>query len=233
VKFFEFLALHHYCEGLMIFTALIAFIFSLRHYSWHRGFRIIPYYIGLFLFQATVADFTYFVSPRGDRFAISLELISTIALTIFECCVFNLLILHYIVGAGRRLAIKLNIVLFFMAEIFLYLRAFPRVPMESMCLLEPIAIVLPGVIYFYELFTIVNPKALKDRPSFWVVSGIMYLSVGSLTAMVCQQYLGRFGDAAYTLGNLFYSILFVLLMRAYKCSPDEWVVGDRYEKNIT
>lgn len=230
MNYFEFLALHHYGQGLMIFTALVAFIFSLRHYGRHRAFRIVPYYLGYFFLQAAIIDFNWYASPRGDRFANSLEQISTFILTIFELCVFSLLILHYITGAARRLAIKLNVILFFMGVVFLYFRSFPQLPTYSLFLLEPIALVLPGVVYFYELFTIVNTKPLKDRPSFWIVSGIMYLSVGSLTSMLSLEFLGRFGDGAFALGNLFYSIFFVLIMRAYKCSPDSRVAAQYVTK---
>ena len=224
MKVFEFLAQHNYCEGLLLFTALIAFVFSWRHYDRNRAFRIIPYYIGACLLLETVGFISY-VSPRGDRFVSSLELISTIAFTIFEFCVFSLLILHYIAGAARRLAIKLNAVLFFMGEIFLYLRAFPRIPILRMCQLELIALVPPCMIYFYELFTSMDTKALKDRPSFWLVTGIICLGVFSLTSMLTFMYMGQFGDGAYALGNLFYCILFVLFMRAYKCNPQEAPAG--------
>jgi hypothetical protein len=127
VKVFEFFAQHNYCEGLLLVTALIAFIFSLRHYGRNRAFRIITYYIGACLLLETVGFISY-VSPRGDRFVSSLELICTLAFTIFEFCVFSLLILHYIAGTARRLAIKLNAVLFFMGGDFFLS---PGVPADS------------------------------------------------------------------------------------------------------
>jgi len=214
----------------MIFTALITLIFSLRHYSRHRAFRIIPYYLGCFFLQ-TILDFNRYLSPR-DRAAISLDLIGNTAFTIFEFCVFSLLILRYIEGYGRRLAIKVNAVLFFIAAFFLYLHAFPKIPIYSLGQLELIALVPPCVIYFFELFTTVNTKALKDRPSFWIVTGIAYMDVCSFTLNLSFEYLGRFGDGAYALGSLLYCILFVLIMRAYKCSPAEWVTAGISPKDI-
>jgi hypothetical protein len=205
----------------MIFTALIAFVFSLRHYGRHRAFRIIPYYIGFCLVHALVVDFYWFVSPSGDRLANSLDLISAAVLTIFEFCVFSLLIFSFIAGTWRRLAIKLNAVVFFIAEILLYLRTFPQIPIYSLCLLELIALVPPCGIYFYELFTTMNTKALKDRASFWVVFGIASLGVLSFILLLSFEYLGRFGDGAFALSYVFYSILFVLFIRAYKCPPEE------------
>lgn len=219
----EFLALHDYTEGLLIFTVLFTFIFSLRHYDRHRAFRIIPYYIGL-CGILTGAECYYYISPN-DRFALTFDTIITVTFTIVEFCVFNLLILHYITGAGRRLAIKVNAVLFFGGEIVAYIRAFPRNPVISMVIVEGIALLSPCAIYFYEFFTNMNTKALKDRPSFWIVTAIIYQSVGAGALLLSKEYMGRFGDGAYALGNVFYCILFVLFMRAYKCSPEELAVG--------
>jgi hypothetical protein len=219
VKFFEFLALYNYCEGLFIVVALIAFIFSLKHYSRHRAFLIIPYYFGFWLLMAGT-EFYWYISPPGGRFTYGLNLI-TASFTIFEFCVFSQLILHYIVGAGRRLAVKLNTAIFFIAEIVLYFRAFPRNPIASMCLLESAALVPPCVIYFYELFTNINTKTLRDRPSFWVVTGIMCQNTYNTCLLLSMEYMGRFSSGAYTFAILFYCVLFVLFMRAYKCSPEE------------
>jgi hypothetical protein len=118
------------------------------------------------------------------------------------------------------LAVKLNTVIFFMAEIFLYFREFPRNPYFWMGLLEAVALLPPCVIYYYELFTGIDTTALKDRPSFWVITGIICQAACNAFLMVSMKYMGRFGDGAYAFGILFYCILFVVFMRAYKSSPE-------------
>jgi hypothetical protein len=224
VKFFEFLALHDYSEGLMIVVTLIAFIFSVRHYGRHRALRIVPYYFALFLLAGGL-EFYRYISPRVDPFADTIDTLGAAVLTAFEFCVFSLLILHYIAGAGRRLALKLNTGVFFIAEIFLYLRAFPRNPVHSMCVLETVGLLLPCGFYFYELFTNMNTKALKDRPSFWIVTGIIYETLYNACLMASLVYMGRFSEGAYAFAILFYCILFVFFMRAYKCPPEDRVVA--------
>jgi hypothetical protein len=219
VRFFEFFALYNYCEGLVTIIALIAFIFSLKHYGRHRAFRILPYYFGSWLLMEGT-EFYWYISLPGDRSTNALNLISA-SFTVFEFCVFSVLFLHFIAGAARRLAVKLNTVIFLIAEFFLYFRAFPRNPIASMCLLESAALVPLCVIYFYELFTNMNTKALKDRPSFWVVTGIMCQNAFNTCLLLSKEYMGRFSNGAYTFAILFYCALFVLFMRAYKCSPEE------------
>jgi hypothetical protein len=224
VKFFEFLALHDCFEGLLVFMTLIAFIFSLKYYGRHRTLRLLSYYFALFLLAEAI-EFYLYISPTGERFALLLASICFDTLTIFEFCVFSLLILHYIAGAGRRLAVKLNTVIFFIAEIILFFRTFPRTSDIPLGLLEAIALVPPCVIYYYELFTSMNTKALKDRPSFWIVTGILCQAICNSSLILSMEYMGRFGDGAYAFGILIYCILFVLLMRAYRSSPEERVVA--------
>jgi hypothetical protein len=223
VKVFEFLALYDYCQGLMIVVTLIAFIFSLRHYRRHRALRIVPYYFGGWLLMDGFQMYWYISSP-GVRYA-HVDNAIIASLTVFEFCVFSLLILHYINGAGRRLAVKLNTVIFFIAEVFLYIRTFPRNAIFSMDLLEAAALVLPCVFYFYELFTNMNTRALRDRPSFWIVTAIIYQGVFNFCLTLSMEYMGRFSDGAYAFAIIFYCILFVFFMRAYKCSPEERVVA--------
>jgi hypothetical protein len=219
VKFFEFLALHDYFEGLMVFGTLIAFIFSLRQYGRHPALRILSYYFGFFIL-AEASEFYLYISSKSDRFALLLAVICDDTLTVFEFCVFSLLILHYIVGAGRRLAVKLNTVIFFIAEIIFVFRTFLPRSNIPLGLLEAAAIVPPCVIYYYELFTSMNTKALRDRPSFWVVTGILCQAACNSSLILSMEYMGRFGDGAYAFGILFYCILFVLLLRAYKSPPE-------------
>jgi len=223
VKFFEFLALYDYSEGLILFIVLVAFIISLRHYSRHRALRILPYYFAFWLLMEA-AEFYRYISSPNHRVTLALNAMA-VSFTIFEFCVFSLLILHYVVGAARRLAVKLNTVIFFIAELILYFRSFPRNALVSINLLEAVALVPPCAIYFYEFFTNMNTKALKDRPSFWVVTGIICQGAYNASLLLSMEYMGRFGDGAYTLGILFYCILIVLFMRAYKCSPEERVVA--------
>ena len=220
MKILEFLALHNYCEGLMVLTALIAFILTLRHPGRNVAIRIIPSYLGCLLIAMAI-DFYSYSSPVGNRLAASLEWISTTVITLFEFCVFSLLILYYIESSRLRLAIKLIAVLFFAAEIVVFFWAFPNIPIFSICLLEAIALVPVWSIYFYEVFSATNSKSPKDQASLGLVIGIMSLGAYSLITFLSRKYLGRFADGAYAFGNLAYSVFFVLLVRACKRNVPE------------
>lgn len=207
----------------MTVIVLIAFIFSLKYYSRHRAFRVLPYYFGGWIVMVG-QQFYWYISPFAVRYAYVLHGIAA-AFTVFEFCVFSLLILHFIAGVGRRFAIKLITVILSIAEIVLYFRTVPRNPVVSMGLLEAGGVMLFCAVYYFELFTDMNTKPLKDRPSFWIVTGIICQNTYNTSLVLSMEYMGRFSDGAYTFGILFYCLLFVLFMRAYKCHPEEKAVA--------
>lgn len=207
----------------MTVIVVIAFIFSLKYYSRHRAFRVLPYYFGAWIVMVG-QQFYWYISPFAGRYAHVLHAIAA-AFTVFEFCVFSLLILHFIAGAGRRFATKLIAVSLSIAEIFLYFRMVPRNPVVLMGLLEAGGVMLLCAVYYYELFTDMNTTPLKDRPSFWIVTGIICQNTYNTSLVLSMEYMGRFSDGAYTFGILFYCLLFVLFMRAYKCQPEEKVVA--------
>src|SRR5579863_6942412 len=99
----------------------MAFIYSLRHYGRQPALRIVPYYFGFWLVMMGL-EFYRYISPTGDPLVHDLHAIVTAIFTVFEFCVFSPLILHYVEGPRRRLAIKLNTGIFLIAEIFVCFR---------------------------------------------------------------------------------------------------------------
>lgn len=220
MKLLEYLAQYNYCETLFILVLLTAFVYSLRNYRRHRALRVLPYYFGAFMLLEGI-QFYWYSSPRDDRFATVFYNTSTACITVFEFCVFSLLFMRFTAGARRRLVIKLNLVIFCIADIILFFRTFPGNPAVSINLLQGIGLLTPIAIYFYELFTNMDTRPLKDRPSIWIVSGIIYQALYNFFLLLSMEYLGKYSDGAFAFAILFYCLLFVLFMRAYKCRPEE------------
>jgi hypothetical protein len=88
-------------------------------------------------------------------------------------------------------------------------------------LLESVFLVPPCLLYFYERFLTVNLQPLKEQPSFWVVTGVLFLNSCSIPLQLTFGYLGKYREAAFSLNYILYSIFFILLIRAYLCSPEK------------
>src|ERR1700722_5103102 len=202
--------------GIMMFLALTALVTSIRYYGRHRNLRIFTYYIAFSLTETLVA-FSAFAGPDFNFYPSVLLDITYVTFTVFEFIVCNLFILQYIRSPFRKRLIRINGGLFLT---FLVTSLLLKRMQTTIFFLESVFLVLPCLIYFYELFLIVSLKPLKNQPSFWVVTGILFLNACSIPLQFTIRFLGRYGEAAYSLNDILYCILFILLSRAYFCSPE-------------
>ena len=217
MKFISFLSLNYYCVGIMMFLALTALVTSIRYYRRHRNLRIFTYYIAFSLVESMVAYFS-FVYPKF-KFYQSFMLRGTyVCFGVFEFVVCNIFILHYIRSPLRRRIIRINGLLFLLFLIAM-MTVIRRITV-SIFILDSVFLVPPCLIYFYELFLTVSPKPLKDQPSFWVITAILFLNACSIPLQLTFDFLGRYAEAAYSLNDILYGILFIMLIRAYLCRPE-------------
>jgi hypothetical protein len=78
-------------------------------------------------------------------------------------------------------------------------------------------LVPPCLIYFYQLFQTNDPQPLKDQPAFWVITGVLFLKACSIPLLLTVDLMTGYQNSAYTLNYILYTVLFVLLIRAYLC----------------
>jgi hypothetical protein len=87
--------------------------------------------------------------------------------------------------------------------------------------LATIFLVPPCLVYFYELFMTVNLRSITNQPAFWIVTGLFFLNACNVPLMMTAAYLENYFDAAYSLNYILFGIFFILLIRAYLCTPDK------------
>ena len=202
----------------MMMATLAALVVSLRYYNRHKDLRIFTYYI-LFSF---LQDLTEFFAPAVKMNKLTSRIIlasSENAFMLFEFFVCNYFILQHLSSARRRMAVKLNALIFFCLLLYLGLRYYKVIYLRSFFLFEAIFLVLPCLLYFYELFVNVRPVPLKNQPSFWIITGILFLNACSFPMLLTLGLLGKYSHAAFFLNFILYSIFFILIIRAYLCTP--------------
>jgi hypothetical protein len=219
VKLLNFLAQSFYCAGLMVLMTMAALVVSITHYRRHKSLRIFAYYIALSLLSDITAFFA-FPYPTDWNFRLVVFIATTNAFLLFEFIGCTLFILRYIGSPLRRRIIRINGLLFFGLLIFGVAMIYPHVMEMYYVVLASVFLVLPCLIYFYELFLTANPRPLTDQPAFWVVTGILFLHACDIPLQMTVYFLGSYQEAAYTLNYILYSIIFILLIRAYLCAPE-------------
>jgi hypothetical protein len=218
LKFLLFLEENYCGTGLMMMATLAALIVSLRYYNRHKDLRIFTYYIFISLLQ----DLTGFFADPGKFNPITSTTImasSENAFMLFEFIVCNYYILGHLSSVRRRMAVKINALFFFSFLLWMGIWHYKRFYQSTFFIFESIFLVLPCLFYFYELFVNVGPDPLKNQPSFWVITGILFLNACSVPMLLTLGLLGNYSHAAFCLNFILYSIFFILLIRAYLCTP--------------
>jgi hypothetical protein len=139
---------------------------------------------------------------------------------LFSFIACNLFILHYIGSPLKRRIIRINGLLYFGVLIFAAAKTSFRLSEMFLAVSESIFLVPPCLVYFYELFSTVNLRPLKNQPAFWVVTGMLFLNASIIPLYLTVEYLGNYTMQSYTLNYILYSIFFILLIRAYLCPPE-------------
>ena len=222
MKIVAFLAKSHYLVVAMIFFTIAALVVGIIRYRYHRTLRIFTWYIAFSLLTDLIASYIYAYWPRGS-FPMQVMNATTIIFSLFEFVVCNLFILHYISSQPRRRIIRISGLLYFAALLFVVFVTYPLYYDEYYTVPEAIFLVIPCLFYFYELFLTRNLRPLTDQPAFWVVTGILFLNACDIPLLVTANFMGNAHDfnEAYSLNYVLYSILFVLLIRAFLCPPEE------------
>jgi len=80
--------------------------------------------------------------------------------------------------------------------------------------------VLPCLLYFYELFQDVSLKPLKNQPAFWIVTAFLFHNACTIPYALTGGFLGKYQVAATSVVYFLYSIVFLFIIRANLCSPE-------------
>jgi hypothetical protein len=221
LKTLAFLAQSHYLVAAMLFFTTAALVVSIIRYHYHRNLRIFTYYIAFSLVQDLTA---YYAFPYGNyrSFRMVVMNLTGLGFMLFEFVACNVFILRYISGARRRKIVKISGLLFFAVLSITASITYPYYWDEYYIVPESVFLVIPCLIYFYELFLTMNLKPLTDQPAFWVVTGILFLSACNIPLLVSSQFLRKYAyfDEAYSLNYIFYSLLFLLLIKASLCPAE-------------
>lgn len=228
MEHFAYFALSHYLNGVMTLFTVAALIIGIIYYKRHRNLRILTWYIAFSLFQ-DMSTFYAFPDRHPGNFRVDQMYITSIGFMLFEFIACSLFILRCIRSPQRRRIIKINALLFFgiiIANAALTFPDFGRLydTYTTYYLLpESFFLVIPCLIYFYELFLTRNLRPLTDQPAFWIITGILFLNACEIPLLVTSNLLKEithYYNEAFSLNYILYVLLFILLMRAFLCPPE-------------
>jgi hypothetical protein len=203
----------------MVLFTVAAPIISIVYYNRHPNLRILTWYIAFCLLQDMASGYAL-PSLTSGSFRLLLWHIITISFIFFEFTACSLLILYYIRSPLRRRIIRINGLLFFVLIIFAAALAHPDLDNPDVVVPEAAFLVVPCLIYFYELFLTKNLRPLASQPAFWVITGILFLNACDIPLLLTARLMGSYFREVFSVNYILYIVLFVLLIRAFLCPPE-------------
>jgi hypothetical protein len=219
LKFLSYLQDYYYCAALMIAASIAALVVSLKYYGRHGKLHLFTWYILLSLFQVA----TDYFRIAGNNVGIP-RLVAGITGNVFMLYEFILciyFILLHVSSVTRRRIIKVDAGIYLSFVVFCFCRNYRFIINAVFFFFESLFLVLPCLIYFYELFLGISDRSLKNQPDFWIITGILFLNSCAVPLFLTLGGLGKYEHAAFSLNYILYAIFFLLLIRAYLCRPAE------------
>jgi hypothetical protein len=202
----------------MFITTFAALVISISYYNRHKDLRIFTYYI-LFSFLQSLTEFFVHTGDLDQLTSRIISVTSQNAFMLFEFIVCNYFILQHLSSVRRRKLVKINALIYFCFLLWVGVRHYQLIYQSTFFFFESIFLVLPCLLYFYEQFVNMYPEPLKNQPSFWIITGILFLNATSIPMLLTEGLLRKYYSAALCLNYILYSILFILIIRAYLCTP--------------
>jgi hypothetical protein len=218
----DIIAQSYYTIVVMLVSTLAALVVSITYYGRHKDLRIFTYYIALSLVEDAIGLYEYTVPDK--RSAILTTAIAINSFALFEFAICHLFILHYIMSPVRRLIIKINLFVFPAILAIILIRSYPHGIYTPYYLMECVFLVIPCLLYFYELFQTVNLRPLKNQPAFWIVTAFLFHNACTIPYSLTIPFLGKYQQAASSLVYILYSIVFLFIIRANLCRPENGAV---------
>jgi hypothetical protein len=161
--------------------------------------------------------------PLRIKITIYLDFVDTIV----EFFAFYLVIKSYVVSVRIRKRLK-PFPFLFLASITIYFLYYlithgkvDQYFLQAIFTIQAFLLITGCIFYYVDIFTTEPKLKLTHDPSFWVVTGVAFFMLCTMPFSIFGMYLVKFDFRLYiqlfTLYEVFYWILFLMIIRAYFC----------------
>lgn len=214
----------YYSDWLMIAVTIVAFIVSMRQRNKVKGLRLISYYIIMALITDLLSIYIQFLQSSIAN-PNKMQSAPEALFCFFEIILLTNFLYHNIKGITKR-RIMLGVFLFFCISLTYccanWHRHILNLPVQFFGI-EALCLVIPSLFYFHEFFTSPTNPILKNHPQFWVAFGILLCNGGAIPIYILialiHNNLTYYFRIFFTINYILYSILFLLIVKAYLCVP--------------
>lgn len=210
--------LYYYSNLFMVACSYLAMIVSYKNRKKFFGLENFHTYAFASFVQTALVFFAERV-PIVDPLAYQIHWASTfifVGVEAWICLLFFYKVINY--KFVKQLILYLSIVYLIGASLSLIFLT-QAAALFIIFLIQAIVILIPGFIHLVELFQDITIQDLFNKPTFWIVLGlIIYFTCTFPFYLVCYFLADEVYINMASINAICYGIFFLLIMRAYLCT---------------
>ena len=231
-RVFNFWNKGYYTESLLILVLCYSLFISIKNNGKFAILNWFPYYTASLLIVTLSRNVYVFLFPLERRKqTVRIDHFIDHIFTLVEIIILGNFFMKIMVDVKKKRIIRMTILLFVMFFIYglrfslISLKDINRVGINMTYTAEAIVLIFFCSLYFHQIFKSEPTLRLTNEPSFWVSTGVLFFMCGSLPYSLLENYLinkyFEMGLKLYAIFYFFYVLFFLLIVRAYLCTPNK------------
>jgi hypothetical protein len=234
-KLFEYCKDQFFTSVFRDVVLIIALFISIKNSKKFEILRYFPIYIAslllVYMFQYVLRILKDFQHPIKSLIGIAeyMDFFFTLLEMIIVSHFYFSLVNNRI---AKKLIILLNLLFLFF---FIYMATQDREfyqgisdeTQSTVYTVEAIILFVFCSLYFIELFKNLTVIHLRNEPAFWISAGILFFMACTLPYSLLENHIFRnyreYSLMSYSIFNIFYALLFLMIIRAYLCKPGKTI----------
>lgn len=221
---------NYYTDPLSFILAVLGVVLSFKLGEQSKRIRIFRYYLLGYMLLKSITYSTAFSFQTSLEAAIyQVQFNTDFWFTLLEYFVFAYFLSPYI----DRKIIYLVSVCFATVAFERYVRMLMSGSATSgegilldTYLIQALSLLVLCINYYITIYRNKNNLVLEEEPSFWIATGLTFFMVSTLPFSIFSRYLHTTAYPAfrelYSIFYLFYSLLFLIIIKAFTCERPEY-----------
>jgi hypothetical protein len=223
--------LFHYVQS-GYFTSIVSLLTSLVCYIGASKMKCDNNDLGIFRFYflsyAILIFYNYVAAYFNTVDTLIVDTLADFVFTVFEFLTFMIYFNRIFIELKNRQFIK-TVSVFFLIFAFtlaikdlVYDNYIKVKSLHTIYNIQAIALIVPCCLYYCEMFFKKPYENLLNQPEFWIISGLSIFMLSTLPFSLLTNHLISIDrslfEYLYSIFNIFYCILFVFILKGFKCN---------------
>ena len=219
----------YYVDGLAILCQCIALVSGIRYYRKRKEGLYFILYTGAWLTGFTIVYYIhYYIKIAGKNPGASVIFYETciVLISIVEYTCLSWFQFQVLTVLKNKNVVKLLALLFAIPVTLFFVKLAAGGPPQTITHLsytlssfEMTLLMIPCLLYFYELFTTKAQESLFNKPSFWIISALFLYCIIVIPFFLLADRFISGNRAVYNIGFTLhlssFSLLFLALVKAF------------------